>query len=86
MKIHFIYFLGQHFLNGTTLGQELVNDIRQHTRVLAAYTKLVANETDHNSLRIKQVLENFDILLNTVTELEKDMKTGFYEINKVSKI
>lgn len=72
-------------MSGTTLGLELVNDIRQQTHALAEYTKLVGNETDNNSMKIKDVLENFDVLLNSVTELEKDMKTKFLEVNKVSK-
>lgn len=76
--------LGEQFLSGTTLGLELVNDIRQQTQVLAEYTKLVANETDKNSTRINHVLENFKTLLVELTELKKEMKTGFVEINKVS--
>ncbi|CAC5425504.1 unnamed protein product [Mytilus coruscus] len=75
---------GQHFLSGTTLGLELVHDIHQHTQVLAEYTTLVANESDQNSIRINHVLENFDILLNKLTQKEKDMKTGLVEINKVT--
>lgn len=71
-------------LSGTTLGLELVNDIRQQTHSLAEYTNLIATETDQNSMKIKNALENFDILFNTFTELEKKMKTGFLEINKVS--
>ncbi|CAC5421080.1 unnamed protein product [Mytilus coruscus] len=75
---------GPHLLSGTTLGLELVNDIRQQTHVLAKYTKLVKNVTDNNSMRITNVQENFYILLNKFTELEKDMKRGFLEINKRS--
>ncbi|CAC5421083.1 unnamed protein product [Mytilus coruscus] len=75
---------GEHLLCGT-LGLELVNDIRQQTNALAEYTKLVANETDYNSMRINHVMKNVDTLLNTVTQLEKKMKTVYSEMNKVSK-
>lgn len=71
-------------MSGTTLGPELVDGIRQQTHMLAEYTKLIANETDHDSMTIQHVPENFDILLYTLTQLEKDMKTGFVEINNVS--
>ncbi|XP_071178213.1 uncharacterized protein [Mytilus edulis] len=65
---------GQHFLSGTTLGLELVNDIRKQTQVLAEYTNQVAGKTDYNSIRIMNVLENFDTLFNAVTQLKKDME------------
>ncbi|CAC5425501.1 unnamed protein product [Mytilus coruscus] len=65
---------GQNFLSVTTLGLELVFDIRKQTQVLAEYTNQVAGKTDYNSIRIKNVLENFDTLLNTVTQLKKDME------------
>lgn len=72
-------------MSGTTLGLELVNDIRQHTHVLAEYTQMVAIETDRSSIRIKNVLENYEIILNRLRELEKDVENAFSDMNKVSK-
>lgn len=71
-------------MSGTTLGLELVNDIFQETHVLAKHTKLVAIGTEHNSMRIEHTLENIDKILNRLTQLERDMKTEFLEMNTVS--
>ncbi|CAC5396533.1 unnamed protein product [Mytilus coruscus] len=74
---------GQRFLSGTTHGLELVNELRQQTHVLAVYAKLVATEADDNCLRVKNELDKFEInILQKVVQLDKDMKTGFLEIDK----
>ncbi|CAG2214272.1 unnamed protein product [Mytilus edulis] len=52
-----LFLIGQHFLSGTTLGLELVNDIRKQTQVLAEYTNQVAGKTDYNSIRIMNDME-----------------------------
>ncbi|XP_052102316.1 uncharacterized protein LOC127735917 [Mytilus californianus] len=65
---------GQSFLNGTALGLELVNEIRQQTYVLAEYAKLVARETDDNLFKIKKELDNCGrILQNEKVQFKKDI-------------
>lgn len=77
LYVLFLFCIGQHLLSGTTLGLELVNDIRKQTHVLAEGIKLVANQTDDNSMTIQHFLETFDIYLNDTT-------AGMLEIKKVS--
>lgn len=77
LYVLFLFCIGQHLLSGTTLGLELVNDIREQTHVLAEGIKLVANQTDDNSMTIQHFLETFDIYLNDTT-------AGMLEIKKVS--
>ncbi|XP_071141766.1 uncharacterized protein [Mytilus edulis] len=74
---------GQRFLSGTTHGLGLVNELRQQTHALAVYTKLVATETYDNCMRVIEVLDKFKInILEKLVQLDKDMKTGFLEIDK----
>lgn len=85
INVHYIWCLGQRFLSGTTHGLKLVNEFRQETHVLAVYATLVATETDDNLTRIKNELEKFEIILDRITQLDKDMKQELLEIDKVSK-
>ncbi|CAC5387269.1 unnamed protein product [Mytilus coruscus] len=74
---------GRSFLNGSTLGLELVNEISQQTQVLAEYTKQVARKTDDNLLRIKKELDNFGrIFQNEKVQFKKDTRRGFLEIQR----
>lgn len=70
-------------MSGTTHGLELVNEFCQHTHVLAAYVVSLTTETD---ACLKKVNEKFKSFFNSIKQLDEDMKKGFCEIDKVSKI
>lgn len=53
-------FAGQHFLNGTTLGLEIVGDIRQQTNVLSRYIQTLCSETDNQIIRLQTELKDFE--------------------------
>lgn len=73
-------------MSGKTHGLELVHEIRRQTHALAVYAKLLATEADDKCTMVKNELDKFEInILEKVLQLDKDMKTGFLEIDKVSK-
>lgn len=73
-------------MSGTTHDPEFVNEFRQKTRFLAVYATLVATETDDTIVKVKHELKKFEIIFYHLDEMEKDMKKGFSEIDKIGKI
>ncbi|VDI40006.1 Hypothetical predicted protein [Mytilus galloprovincialis] len=66
---------GEQFLGGTTVGLELVNEIRKQTCVLGEYTSKIATGTDDNFMKINNEVETIKILLiNKIDQLKKDME------------
>ncbi|VDH90131.1 Hypothetical predicted protein [Mytilus galloprovincialis] len=63
---------GQHFLSGTTLGLEIVGDIRQQTHVLSRYVQTLCSETDSQFIRVKKQLSRIE---NDLQEHEEKIKS-----------
>ncbi|CAG2209520.1 unnamed protein product [Mytilus edulis] len=51
---------GQHFLSGTTLGLEIVGDIRQQTHVLSEYVQTLCTETDSQFIKVQKELSRIE--------------------------
>ncbi|CAG2202996.1 unnamed protein product [Mytilus edulis] len=66
---------GEQFLSGTTVGLELVNELRQQTCVLGEYASKIATGTDGNFTKINNELEKIQtLLINRIDQLQKDME------------
>ncbi|VDI01283.1 Hypothetical predicted protein [Mytilus galloprovincialis] len=66
---------GEQFLSGTTVGLELVNELRQQTCVLGEYARQIATGTDGNFTKINNELEKIQtLLINRIDQLQKDME------------
>ncbi|VDI17822.1 Hypothetical predicted protein [Mytilus galloprovincialis] len=63
---------GQNFMSGTTLGLEIVGEIRQQTHVLSRYVQTLCTETDSQFIRVQKELSN---LVNSLEEHEERLKS-----------
>ncbi|XP_063412537.1 uncharacterized protein LOC134695249 [Mytilus trossulus] len=63
---------GLNFLSGTTLGLEVVGEIRQQTHVLSRYVQTLCTETDSQFIRVQKELSN---LVNSLEEHEERLKS-----------
>ncbi|XP_071150627.1 serine/threonine-protein phosphatase 6 regulatory ankyrin repeat subunit C-like [Mytilus edulis] len=51
---------GQHFLSGTTLGLEIVGEIRQQTHILSSYVQTLCSEADSQFIGVQEELTRID--------------------------
>ncbi|XP_052080702.1 uncharacterized protein LOC127718687 [Mytilus californianus] len=75
---------GQHFLRGTTLGLEIVGDIRQQTHILSRYLQTLCSETDSLFNKVQKELTTIESdLQERIKELENKTKEHDETINNL---
>ncbi|XP_071149401.1 uncharacterized protein [Mytilus edulis] len=70
---------GQHFLSGTTLGLEIVGDIRQQTQTLSEYVQTLCTETDSQFIKVQKELTIFKNDLHMLQERIKNLESKSME-------
>ncbi|CAG2251718.1 unnamed protein product [Mytilus edulis] len=74
---------GQHFLSGTTLGLEIVGDIRQQTHVLSRYVQTLCTESDSQFIKVQKELSRIENDLQgrikSLESLTMDKEIGEWE-------
>ncbi|CAG2233483.1 unnamed protein product [Mytilus edulis] len=67
---------GQHFLSGTTLGLDIVGDIRQQTHILSEYVQTLCTETDSQFIKVQKELSRIE---NDLQERIKNLESKSME-------